>query len=222
MTAPQRVTRVQHLRRLARDGTRRTRRVSRRTSANSVRGPQHQRRVPGVHRDRSYALRLAQPGWRTADDLRLAAAWQAALADETDLVVPTAGRCSIRRHVGHRVGRRDGPGPVGDAGSVDARWSARPPPHHRQREPVRRPLRGDARPRPRLATTGPPLTASRVRGNAEPRRTRRVGRDRLQPSEAPNATSTSSGRRPSSPSSPTPRSIRPTARSSIAICTTTT
>jgi hypothetical protein len=36
----------------------------------------------------TYALRLALPGWRTADDLRLAAAWQAALADEIDLVVP--------------------------------------------------------------------------------------------------------------------------------------
>jgi Ser/Thr protein kinase RdoA (MazF antagonist) len=37
---------------------------------------------------RSYALRLAPPAWRTADDLRLGAAWQTALADETDLVVP--------------------------------------------------------------------------------------------------------------------------------------
>jgi Ser/Thr protein kinase RdoA (MazF antagonist) len=36
----------------------------------------------------TYALRIAQPGWRTADDLRLAAAWQVALATETDLVVP--------------------------------------------------------------------------------------------------------------------------------------
>jgi Ser/Thr protein kinase RdoA (MazF antagonist) len=36
----------------------------------------------------TYALRLALPGWRTADDLRLAAAWQTALAEETDMVVP--------------------------------------------------------------------------------------------------------------------------------------
>ena len=36
----------------------------------------------------TYALRLALPGWRTADDLHLAAAWQTALADETDLGVP--------------------------------------------------------------------------------------------------------------------------------------
>jgi len=36
----------------------------------------------------SYALRLGRPDWRTADDLHLAAEWQTALADGTDLDVP--------------------------------------------------------------------------------------------------------------------------------------
>ena len=46
----------------------------------------------------TYALRLARPGWRAADDLRLAAAWQTALADETDIAVP-------RPIVAHRYGQ---------------------------------------------------------------------------------------------------------------------
>jgi Ser/Thr protein kinase RdoA (MazF antagonist) len=35
-----------------------------------------------------FALRLAEPGWRTAGDLRLGAEWQEALASDTDLLVP--------------------------------------------------------------------------------------------------------------------------------------